>query len=110
MTAAMLYRQAIESGVSLRLVDGKVKVSGNAALLAEFVPQLREHKPELIQLLQEAHETTTALIAAAMRACDHFNDGPAAREQMRNDCLATPPHLTADLLAHFNETYPKVKP
>ena len=50
------------------------------------------------------------LIKAAMRACDHHNDNAAAREQMRSECLATPVDLRADLLAHFNETYPKVKP
>ncbi len=50
------------------------------------------------------------LIEAAMRACDHHGDNAAAREQMRSECLATPADLWADLLAHFNETYPKVKP
>jgi len=110
MTAQTLIRQASAAGVELRLIDGKVKASGNAAALAELVPQLRQHKPELIQFLQEAHVTTTALIAAAMRACDHFNDSDAAREAMRLDCLNTPLHLRVDLLDHFNETYPKVKP
>jgi len=47
------------------------------------------------------------LIEAAMRACDHFNDGPQAREAMRQQCLETPAHLRADLLAHFTTTYPK---
>ncbi len=110
MSAQTLIRQAIAAGVTLRLVDGKVKASGTADALAALVPQLRQHKPELVQFLQAAHETAAALIEAAMRACNHFNDGQAAREQMRADCLATPPHLTADLLAHFNENYPKVKP
>jgi len=110
MTAQTLIRQASAAGVELRLIDGKVKASGNAAALAELVPQLRQHKPELIQFLQEAHVTTTALIKAAMRACDHHGDNAAAREQMRSECLATPADLRADLLAHFNETYPKVKP
>ncbi len=50
------------------------------------------------------------LIEAAMRACDHHNDNAAAREQMRLDCLATPQHLRADLLDHFQQTYPKAKP
>jgi len=46
------------------------------------------------------------LIATAMRACDHHGDGEAAREAMRQDCINTPPHLRAGLLAYFNETYP----
>lgn len=49
------------------------------------------------------------LIEAAMKACDHFNDSPAAREQMRMDCEATPPHLVGDLTEHFQKTYPKSK-
>ena len=52
-----------------------------------------------------AHRVTSALLKAAMQACDHHGDSESAREQMRADCLATPPHLRADLLAHFNQTY-----
>jgi len=48
---------------------------------------------------------SAALMAAAMRACDHWGDGPAAREQMRQDVLDTPPDQRADLLAHFKQTY-----
>jgi hypothetical protein len=54
-----------------------------------------------------AHRVTAELLAAAVRACDFHGDSPAAGEQMRADCLATPPHLRADLLAHFTTTYPK---
>lgn len=105
MTAALLYRRAIESGVSLRLVDGAVKVSGSRKALDKLVPQLRENKPELIEFLTDAQETTVRLLAAAMIACDRHNDGPAARDEMRADCLATPLHLRVDLLEHFNKTY-----
>jgi len=38
-------------------------------------------------------------------ACDHHGDDPEAREQMRQECIDTPPHLQADLLAHFTEQY-----
>ncbi len=47
----------------------------------------------------------TRLIAAAMRCCDRHGDGDAAREQMRCDCVDTPPQLRADLLDHFNKTH-----
>lgn len=40
-----------------------------------------------------------------MRACDFHDDGLQAREQMRRDCLATPPHLQAELIEHFQRTY-----
>ncbi len=46
------------------------------------------------------------LIEAAMKACDHHGDGEAGRQQMRDDCQATPQHLRADLLVHFQQTYP----
>ena len=46
------------------------------------------------------------LLAAAMRACDHWNDSPPAREQMRRDLAAVPPEHQADLMAHFDRTYP----
>jgi hypothetical protein len=56
---------------------------------------------------QPATPAVIDLIEAAMRACDHFGDGNEAREQMRADCEATPPHLRSDLLDHFRQTYPK---
>lgn len=51
----------------------------------------------------------TELLDAAMRACDAWNDTAQARDQMRRECLETPPHLRADLLDHFNNTYPDRK-
>lgn len=55
----------------------------------------------------EARALTDALIAAAMRRCDQFNDGQQARENMRRDCINTPDHLKPDLLRHFNEALRK---
>lgn len=46
------------------------------------------------------------LLTAAMRCCDHWKDGPEAREQMRLDMVGTPPHLRACLLDHFTTQYP----
>ncbi|WP_332747550.1 hypothetical protein [Hydrogenophaga sp.] len=45
------------------------------------------------------------LLKAAMRACAHHGDGPEARAEMSRECLATPKHLRADLLAHFDQSY-----
>ncbi|WP_423460390.1 hypothetical protein [Ottowia sp. VDI28] len=47
------------------------------------------------------------LIEAAMRACNHYNDSEAAREQMRIECLEIPPDQRAGLLDYFRRTYPK---
>jgi len=51
------------------------------------------------------HRVTADLLKAAMRACDFHGDGPAAREQMRQDCQNTPARLQTDLLAYFARTY-----
>ena len=52
-----------------------------------------------------AQRLTADLLKAAMRVCDQYGDGDAARAQMRLACLDTPPHLRADLLAHFTQIY-----
>lgn len=45
------------------------------------------------------------LIQAAMKACDYWGDDSLARDQMRQDCMDTPPHLRADLIDHFQQEY-----
>ncbi len=79
-------------------------------------PEISQIPPELATLAgiaisqQVSHESaallTARLIAAAMRRCDQFNDGKEAREEMRAECLALPPHLQADLLEHFQGKRP----
>lgn len=110
MTTDTLIRAALDAGVELRFVDGKLRCTGRTSVLRTWAPRLRARKPELTKFLIEAHESTNALVEAAMRACDHHGDGPAAREEMRQQCLATPPHLQADLADHFKQTYSKGNP
>lgn len=45
--------------------------------------------------------TLNALLQAAMRRCDEFNDSDKARQDMREQILETPHHLRQDLLDHF---------
>lgn len=45
--------------------------------------------------------TLDALLQAAMRRCDHFNDGEKARQDMREQVIETPQHLRKDLLNYF---------
>jgi len=111
MQAAQVLNVLWGQGFTVTLADnGGLKVSPSSTLQDSQRELLREHRSEIVTLLIDAQATTAQLLAAAMRACDHFNDSDAAREAMRLDCLNTPLHLRADLLAHFNETYPKVKP
>lgn len=48
-----------------------------------------------------------ALLAEADRVCDHWKDGPEARQQMRDDVMAVAKDQWRDLLDHFRRTYPK---
>jgi hypothetical protein len=88
-------------GRNLAVPAGRLNHRQRALLLA--------HKAALVGFLTAAHETTAALLAAAMRACDHFGDSAPSREQMRAECLGTPSHLRADLIAHFTRLYPERK-
>ncbi|XAH21635.1 hypothetical protein AAFF27_16605 [Xylophilus sp. GW821-FHT01B05] len=104
--SADAYRVLHDAGLHARAVAGRLIVGPTEQLddaLREFI---RFHKPGLLRVLAEAEQATADLLAAAMRACDHYGDSPAAREQMRAECLATPPHLQLDLLGHLRETYP----
>ena len=107
MNPATLIREAGESGIVLRLDRGKIKASGSPEALATMVPQLREHRAELLEFLADAHTTATALLEAAMRACDYYNDDAEARAQMSAECLSTPPALWKDLMEHFQRSYPR---
>lgn len=46
------------------------------------------------------------LLQAAMKVCDEHGDGESARDEMRQQCLALPPHLQKELLALFSGTRP----
>jgi len=52
LSAAALIRQALESGVALKLVGGKVKASGSREAVARLLVPLREHRLELADALQ----------------------------------------------------------
>lgn len=67
--------------------------------MAELKMPSRATPAVRVQSLQE-------LLRAAQRACDHWNDGPSAREAMRLDCINTPEHLRADLIRQFELAYP----
>lgn len=108
MTAHAILEELQAQGVDLECTpDGK----GLTAPVNTVTPRqralVRKHKAELIRLVLESERLTHQLLQAAMHACDHWGDTPQAREQMRQDCLNTPPNQRADLLAHFKSTYGK---
>lgn len=106
MTAQTILADLLAHGIELECTpDGRNLAVPAGALTPQQRAQVLKHKAELIRLVQESSSLTHQLLLAAMRACDYHGDGPEAREQMRQDCLNTPPHLRADLLAHFRKTY-----
>lgn len=49
MSAAALVQQAKAAGVTLRLVDGKVKATGTKAAVTCLLEPLRQHKADLVR-------------------------------------------------------------
>ena len=108
MTAASILEVLSVQGFTVSLVDNdRLAVSPSSKLHDSQRELLRANKAEIVALLREAKATTDALVKAAMRACDHWGDNPADRADMKRECIATPPHLQADLLNHFKKTYPQ---
>ena len=108
MTAASILEVLWAQGFTVSLVDNdRLAVSPSSKLHDTQRALLRANKAEIVALLCDAKATTDALVKAAMRACDHFNDSPADRADMKRECIATPLHLQADLLNHFKKTYPQ---
>lgn len=95
-----IYDAAIEA----RLMANPAKVANPArdtdtaladlATLANSQQRSADIDPVLAELLD-----------AAMRACDVWNDSAAARNEMGQEVLQTPPHLRADLLDHLKKAY-----
>ena len=108
MTAEAILADLLERGIESTLTPDGAGIEVPAGVLTDAQrAAIRAHKPELIAAIQESARVTAQLLDAAMLACDHWNDSPAAREQMRQDCLRVPLRQRADLLAHFRENYPK---
>lgn len=111
MTAQAILSDLLACGIDLECTpDGKGLTVPANTLTPEQRARVLAHKPELIRLVLQSNRLTHQLLQAAMRVCDHWNDSPAAREQMRQDCLNTPPHLRAELLALLRKQYGSNKP
>ena len=111
MNAEAIVKRLWSEGVSLQLArDGRLFARPSDRLTNELRALCRDHKAELIDFMQQAECTAQALIDAAMHACDVWNDTEKARDQMRRDCLETPPHLRSDLLDYFKSAYPNRGP
>lgn len=57
MSADTLIRAAMDAGVEIRFVDGKLKAVGKSDALRAWAPRLRQHRAELIEALCPPTET-----------------------------------------------------
>lgn len=105
MTPADVCRAVYEAGLTVRADGDSLVVKPSDRLTPALRELLVTHKPELIQFLIDAEQTAIELVEAAMRACDYWQDGEPARNEMRSDCASVPPHQRADLRDHFRR-YP----
>ena len=102
MTADAILIDLWRDSISVRLTpDGEHLAVPAGRLTPEQRAMLLDNKPDLIRFLRDAHATTERLLVAAMRVCDRHGDNDTARKEMRDQCMALPPHLQADLLEHF---------
>ncbi len=56
MSVDTLIRAALDAGVALRFVDGKLRAVGRTAALRTWAPRLRQHRAELTAYLADAEE------------------------------------------------------
>lgn len=106
MTAAAIVSDLWSTGTSIRLTEDGLSLAVPAGKLTPAQRErIREHKPELVAFLHAAQETTDQLLAAAMLACEHYKDGPQARQDMRQQCLEVPLDQRAGLRDYFLGKY-----
>lgn len=51
MSTDTIIRAAMDAGVALKFVDGKLKAVGHVDAVAAWAPRLRQHRAELIEAL-----------------------------------------------------------
>jgi hypothetical protein len=95
----LTYATVNATSVQLSSCAGVKKTALKVALISKTVASA----PAIDNKLMEQ------LLAAAMRASDHWNDSDHARAEMIADIKATPQHIHQDLLEHFLSVYGKAK-
>jgi len=102
VTPETILADLIQSGIDPSLTPDKTGIVVPAGRLTDGQrAAVLGHKAALIACILESARVTQQLLEAAMRRCDQFNDSEKARIDMREQVLATPPHLRQDLLEHF---------
>ncbi|TSD59861.1 hypothetical protein FFI97_006000 [Variovorax sp. KBS0712] len=105
MTAAEVAAAAHAAGL-LVLVDGPDLVVKPADRITPAVrAMLADAKAEVVAYLAACERITPALVDAAMRVCDLYEDSEQARADMRAAVLDTLLYQRLDLMHHFTQTY-----
>lgn len=68
-----LIRKALDCGVALRLVDGKIKMVGKVEVIREWAPRLRPHRAKLIEALAPPEPAIDWKPLATTYHLHHFN-------------------------------------
>ena len=68
-----LIRKALDCGIALRLVGGKIKMVGRVEVIREWAPRLRPHRAELIEALSPPEPAIDWQPLAEVYHAHHFN-------------------------------------
>jgi hypothetical protein len=105
VSPADICRQVFDAGMSIHVDANALVLKPAERLTPGLRALLVEQKPTLLGYLNEVKAFNAELLARAMATSARHADNEQARSDMRADIEATPPHLRADLLAHFTATY-----
>jgi hypothetical protein len=109
-----------KAGLSMCLTEtGSIKASPPDLITPGIRQLIKTNKQALVKALRPAEhslpvhapalsaeaELERQLVEAAMRACDHWGDSPAAKAEMLADIHRTPQHQRLSLLEHFLAAY-----
>ncbi len=105
MNAAQIFQTLADLGIELSLSDDGKLTAPAGCLTDELRQAIKANRGEIIDRLTRAKRLTKQLISAAMMACDYWQDGEAARAEMRKQCLEATPAEQQELLRYFQQTY-----
>jgi hypothetical protein len=113
MTAQATLDRAQSVGLYLHLDDGQLRLSGDKSALAGLLPELRQYRAELVQLLSkkaidqmEVAPELARLLALAMAYCNHTGASDKARADWHADIAATPVEQRGELAAYLQSQLP----
>lgn len=94
MTPAVIIKEAMADGVHLALSpDGTIKATGERVTVNRWLPTIREHKPGIVAVLQEATSeplSDPAMEARRQRVLAMLAERPGIRYAVLTDIQADP--------------------